>query len=100
MIFDELSNAACRLSLGGPGAELEGGVFKHPPRLARVTPSTGPARVNGYSFDAQLLFFFSFRIGDSDAFILRNHSSDQAHPIKMCEATTFCPAMPQHCPLA
>ena len=32
MIFDELSNAACRLSLGGPGAELEGGgVFKHPP---------------------------------------------------------------------
>ena len=47
MIFDELSNAACRLSLGGPGAELEGGVFKHPPPgPARVAPSTGPARVN------------------------------------------------------
>ena len=44
MIFDDLSNAACRLSLGGPGAELEGrGV--QPPGPARVAPSTGPARV-------------------------------------------------------
>ena len=39
MIFDEHSNAACRLSLGGPGAELEAGP-------ARVAQSTGPARVN------------------------------------------------------
>ena len=29
--FDALSNAAYPVSLRGPGAELEGGVFKHPP---------------------------------------------------------------------
>ena len=31
MIFDALSNAVYRMSLHGPGAELDGGgVFKHP----------------------------------------------------------------------
>ena len=61
MIFDELSNAACRLSLGVLGAELERGVFKHPPGPARVAPSTGPARA---IFDAenQILLRNSFII--------------------------------------
>ena len=31
MIFDVLSNAAYRVSLHGPGAEIEWGVLKHPP---------------------------------------------------------------------
>ena len=45
MIFDKLSNAACCLSLGGPGAELEGGgVFKHPPPPARRGWRRAPAR--------------------------------------------------------
>ena len=37
MIFGALSNAAYRVSLHGPGAELDGGgVFKHPRGQARV----------------------------------------------------------------
>ena len=45
MIFDALSNAAYRVSLHGPGAELQG-VFKHPPPgPAHSAPSRGPARV-------------------------------------------------------
>ena len=31
MIFDALSNAAYRVSLRGPGAEIEGGVLNNPP---------------------------------------------------------------------
>ena len=31
LFFYALSNAAFRVSLRGPGAELQGGVFKHPP---------------------------------------------------------------------
>ena len=31
MIFDALSNAAYRVSLSGPGAEIEGGVLNNPP---------------------------------------------------------------------
>ena len=31
MIFDALSNAAYRLSLRGPGAEIEGGVLNNNP---------------------------------------------------------------------
>ena len=50
MIFDELSNAACRLSLGGPGAELEGGVFKHPPPPARRRWRRAPARRGLWKF--------------------------------------------------
>ena len=44
MIFDELSNAACRLSLGGPGAELEGGCSNTPPPPARRGWRRAPAR--------------------------------------------------------
>ena len=40
MIFDVLSNAAYRVSLGGPGAEIEGG-SQHPP--AGGGKSRGPA---------------------------------------------------------
>ena len=43
---------------------------------------------------------FSFRIEDRDAFILHLNLFTSAHSIQMCEATTFGPAMPQHCPLA
>ena len=51
MICVELSNAACCVSLRGPGAELEGGggVQTRPPGPARVAPSTGPARVKSLS---------------------------------------------------
>ena len=31
MIFDALSNAAYRVSLRGPGAEIEGGFLNNPP---------------------------------------------------------------------
>ena len=44
MFFDALSNAACRLSLRGPGTELEGG-GQTLPGPARLAPSSGPARV-------------------------------------------------------
>ena len=49
LIFDALSNAAYPVSLRGPGAELEGGVFKHPPPPSRAWKSRSPsgARVNG-----------------------------------------------------
>ena len=30
MVFGALSNAAYLVSLHGPGAELDGGVFRHP----------------------------------------------------------------------
>ena len=53
MIFDALSNAAYRVSLRGPGAELDGGVQTSPAggrsnthRPARSAPNTAPARVN------------------------------------------------------
>ena len=42
MIFDELSNAALRISLRCLGAELEGGAFKRPPP-AGGGKSRGPA---------------------------------------------------------
>ena len=45
MIFDALSNAAYRVSLHGPGAELERGC-SNTPNPARSAPSTVPARVN------------------------------------------------------
>ena len=35
MIFDALSNAAYRVSLRGPGAEIEGGVLNNPPPSSR-----------------------------------------------------------------
>ena len=41
MILDALSNAAYRVSLRGPGAELDGDV--QTPSPARSTPSTGPS---------------------------------------------------------
>ena len=41
MIFDALSNAAYRVSLRGPGAEIEGGVSTTPP--AGGGKSRGPA---------------------------------------------------------
>ena len=44
MIFDTLLNAAYRVSLGGPEAELEGEL--KPPGPARSATSTGPARVS------------------------------------------------------
>ena len=43
MIFGALSNAAYRVSLRGPGAEL---AFTLPLCPARLTPSPGPALVN------------------------------------------------------
>ena len=36
MIFDALSNAAYRVSLRGPGAEIEGGVLNNPPPPQQV----------------------------------------------------------------
>ena len=41
MIFDALSNAAYRVSLRGPGAEIEGGLNTPPP--AGGGKSRGPA---------------------------------------------------------
>ena len=41
MIFDALSNAAYRVSLRGPGAEIEGGLLNNPP--AGGGKSRGPA---------------------------------------------------------
>ena len=47
MIFDALSNAAYRVSLHDPWAELDGGGCSNtpPPGPARSAPSSGPARV-------------------------------------------------------
>ena len=58
IIVYALSNAAYRVPLRGPGAELEagGGVFKHPPGQARSAPSTGPVRGNSA---AKLLHFLA-----------------------------------------
>ena len=44
-VFDDLSNAACGISLQRSGAELDGGV-KTPPGPLCYNRSTGPARVN------------------------------------------------------
>ena len=43
MIFRELSNAVFRFVLRCAGAEIEGGVFKHPPPPAGRGKSRGPA---------------------------------------------------------
>ena len=45
LIFDALSNAACPVSLRGPGAELEGGVETHTPSRAWKSRSPSGARV-------------------------------------------------------
>ena len=44
MIFDALSNAAYRMSLHGPGAELDGGVQTPPPLAARRARRRAAAR--------------------------------------------------------
>ena len=38
MIFGTLSNAAYRMSLRGPGAEIEGGALKSPPHQVVENP--------------------------------------------------------------
>ena len=43
MIFDALSNAAHRVSLRGPGAEIEGGGFSTTPPPVGGGKSRGPA---------------------------------------------------------
>ena len=43
MIFDALSNAAYRVSLRGPGAEIEGGSQQQHPPPAGGGKSRGPA---------------------------------------------------------
>ena len=53
IIFDALSNAAFRVSLRGPGAELEGGVFKHPPP-SRAWKSRTPSRARVSSYQLEL----------------------------------------------
>ena len=48
MIFEELSNAFFRFSLRQLEAEIEGGVFKHPPIRSWKIQTAIRARVNKY----------------------------------------------------
>ena len=74
MICVELSDAAYRVSLCGPGAELEGGGVQTPPPPgpARVAPSTGPARVNHALNLAMNDQEFTMKYRTCSAFLLYN----------------------------
>ena len=61
MLSDVFSNAAAyRVSLRGPGAELDGGVQTPPP--VRTCPLTRTCRVNKMSMRKILAAGFSFRV--------------------------------------
>ena len=67
LIFDALSNAACPVSLRGPGAELErGGVQTHTPPAGRGNP--GPPAGRGLKLIFICKFYCIFILLHSDQF--------------------------------
>ena len=59
MIFDALSNAAYRVSLRGPGAEIERGLNTPPPQQVVENLEPSRARVKGNCSTSQHVIFFS-----------------------------------------